>query len=127
MKKYFTLTDFLITAVIGVICMAGIFWGLKDAGKKDNTIVIEVDGKVFASYKMDALKTTAKAININTKYGKNTLEIDNGGAKMLYSDCPQQIDVLHGKITKPGEVIVCAPHRLVVYIEGEKMADAVSR
>ena len=125
MKKYFTVTDFLIALCILVICTAGLLTAAK--GSAAEKIVIEVDGKAYASYDISSLGDKPRDIEINTKYGKNILRIDSGGADMIYADCVNQIDVRHKKITKPGEMIVCAPHRLTVYISGDGEADAVSR
>ncbi len=125
MKQYFTFTDLLIATVIVIICAIG----LKTTASTDSAekIIIETDGKIYASYNLKSLGKEARDIEINTKYGKNILRIDCEGADMIYSDCLNQIDVRHKKITKSGEIIVCAPHRLTVYISGSGEADAVSR
>jgi len=123
-KKYFTLKDIFVILMVCVISMGSLFFFAKSGeGKR---IVIELDGKVYAEYNMESLGSTPKEITISSKYGKNILAIDKYGADMIYSDCPLQIDVNHRKITAPGETIVCAPHKLVVYISGESRFDAVT-
>ena len=125
MKKYFTAGDVLLAAIICFLCISGLVFSFFPAEEK-GSIVIEVDGKVYSSYDMKSLGEKTQEINITTEYGKNTLSINCEGAKMIYSDCPQQIDVKTGKITKPGETIVCVPHRLVVYIKRKTDIDAIS-
>ena len=125
MFKYFTVTDFIIAALICIICAAGL--KISEGQASAEKIIIETNGKVYASYSLNSPEDKPQDIEINTVYGKNILRIDREGADMIYSDCPNQIDVKHKKITKPGEIIVCAPHRLTVYISGESETDAVSR
>ena len=125
MGKYFTFTDFCVIAVCLLLTLGVIT--LTAEGEEGRRIVIETDGKVYASYDMATLGDAAMEIHINTKYGKNILSIDSEGADMIYSDCDLQVDVKHKKISKPGEAIVCAPHRLTVYIDGKSETDAVSR
>ncbi|MDP4118689.1 MAG: NusG domain II-containing protein [Bacillota bacterium] len=126
MKKYFTVVDLCVVFIIAIICSAGAFVSAHMASSEHKTIIIEVEGKVFARYSMDNLPEKPREINIKTKYGKNILSISREGAYMVYSDCLNQIDVKQGKIFKVGEALVCAPHKLVVYIDGKNELDAVS-
>ena len=123
-KKYFTLSDLIIILVVLLLSLSPLV--LVTGKENAKTVVVELDGKVYGSYNMQALGNEIKEVHINSKYGKNTLYIDKNGADMVYSDCPLQLDVKHRKITSPGEVIVCAPHKLVVYISGEGEFDGIS-
>ena len=49
----------------------------------------------------------------------NRLEIKDGAAHMLYADCPDQICVQTGSISKEHEMIVCMPHKVIVEIRKE--------
>ncbi len=124
LKSYFTFADFVIAVVVCTLSLSPlVIAGGKEEAK---TVVVELDGKVYASYSLQTLGNDTKEVVINSKYGKNTLLIDKNGADMIFSDCPLQIDVKHRKITSPGESIVCAPHKLVVYISGESKTDGIS-
>ena len=120
----FTFGDLLIVLVVCALSLTPLLF--MKGNMVGKTVVVEVDGKVYASVEMNSLGSTSKEIAINTKYGKNILNVDKNGADMTFSDCPLQIDVNHRKITAPGEVIVCAPHKVVVYITGESEFDAIS-
>lgn len=123
MKKYFGPADIIFALTVCIISLAVIFIpGIKKSGTE---IVIEVNGKTYASYNMQTIETP-REIHIKTEYGENTLLIDKDGAKMIYSDCYGQNDVKQGKIYKPGQTIVCAPHKLIVYIGGETDIDAIT-
>ena len=44
-------------------------------------------------------------------------------AHVTDADCPDQVCIRMGKISKTGENIVCLPHKLVVQLEGDSAAD----
>ena len=123
-KQYFTITDLVITMIVCVLSLTPLM--VVNGKGNAKTLVIELDGKVYCSYNLETMGNDTKEVHINSKYGKNTLQIDKAGADMIYSDCPLQLDVKHRKITSPGEIIVCAPHKLVVYISGDSELDGIT-
>lgn len=74
-------------------------------------------------------------INLNKKVQRFRvngclIEIAEGKVRVASSTCPNKICVSTGWINKPSQVIVCAPQRVVVKIEGSSQAsqvDAVSK
>ena len=82
-----------------------------------DTVIIELDGKEYAKYRLGEINSS-KSIEIKTNYGYNKIEIFSDGARVAEADCPDQLDVAQGKITKANEYIVCLPHRLVVRLAG---------
>ena len=56
---------------------------------------------------------------INTEYGKNTVIIEDGYVRIRSANCPDQVCVIHRKISKTGETIVCLPNKLVLEIKGD--------
>jgi hypothetical protein len=52
--------------------------------------------------------------------GTNTIRITPDGAYMLASTCRNQDCVRMGKITRPGQIIVCLPNRVMVILEGDR-------
>lgn len=61
-----------------------------------------------------------KTIPIENKYGHNTVKIYDGGVSVTDSDCPDEICMQEGFIDKPGESIICLPHKLLIEIDGTK-------
>lgn len=61
---------------------------------------------------------------INDKLGDNgeinMLMVDKGTVDMYEANCPDKKCVKQGSISKPGQSIICAPHKLVVSIAGQK-------
>lgn len=42
----------------------------------------------------------------------------NGSVRVVRSDCPEQICIRMGRISRPGQWIACLPHRIFIEIEG---------
>ncbi len=89
----------------------------------EQTIVIEQNGKVYASYQKSGLHQ-AKQLAIQTEQGYHLLEVSSQGAKVLETDCKDRLCV--GEIHKPGELLVCLPQRLVIKIQGNGEVDGVA-
>ena len=89
----------LVLILLGIVCYGVIRLGQKEIGRYDlNT---------------DTTK------EIQTAKGINILEIKNGMAHVTDADCPDQVCIRMGKISKTGENIVCLPHKLVIQVEGD--------
>lgn len=84
-------------------------------------VVITVDGKVFKEIPLT--KDTDEKIDINTVYGKNEVVIEKGEVHMHESNCKDKICIKMGKISVPGDSIICLPNRLIVKIVSEKRND----
>lgn len=119
----FTWLDGVIIAFVAVLCAALFFGFFKGGG--ENIAVIEIEGKVYGRYRLSEY-IEPEIIEINTVYGYNKVQISKEGARVIDADCPDKIDVKRGLVKAQGESIVCLPHRLVIYIEGEGGYDAVS-
>ncbi len=126
MKNTINKVDRIVALAILVI--SGLLWALflVNGSGRAQAIVIEVDSKLYARYRMAEIEAHGKTMEISTKYGKNELYISKEGAQITFSNCPDKACSLQGKITKPGQRIVCVPHRLVIYIEGENSFDTIS-
>lgn len=92
----------------------------ESGGKK---AVIEVDGKPYATYRMQEMKET-KTLAIKTEYGNHTVEITEKNIRVILSDCESKTCL--GEIENIGEILVCLPGRLMLKIAGEQEVDTVA-
>lgn len=91
----------------------------------DKYVEIEVEGKLYKRLPLDNSRN--ERINIQTKLGKNIIDISNGKVRVLDADCPDKICIKDGAIDKPGQILVCLPHKVVVQIKGQNVdADDLS-
>lgn len=103
---------------LALLCVAcAVAWVLTAALGRGGMAVVRVDGEEL--YRIDLATVREEYdIEINTKYGHNTLHVAPGAISVTYSDCPDGICVAQGAISQSGVPIICMPHRLSVRIEG---------
>ena len=117
--RIFTKGDKVIVALVLVIAaVTYIAFAAFIADGRADSVQIFVDGALYASYNLNEIKGE-KTVEISSKYGTNTLLITSDGARMTESSCPDKTDVRCGEITKPGQVIICAPNRVLVRLSGD--------
>ena len=125
MKK----SDLLI--IIAVIILAGSFYLTNFLmNQKSDEMTVEVyafDELVYSNVLNDK---TEDVFIIDNETGYNKIIIDEGVVTMIEADCRDQICVLSRPISRPGEVIVCLPHQVIVQINSpspdEGDIDAIS-
>ncbi len=76
-------------------------------------VTITVDGKELYHFSASDLKKD-RDIEIQTPRGYNVVHIGGGNIYMKSADCPEQLCVKQGRLTKEGRPIVCLPHRVVI-------------
>lgn len=106
--------------IIVLLLFAGLGWLLQDYLRpqgENGSIVIEVDGQLYQRVPLD----------VNSRYqidltGNGYMELVVEDGKAWVSEetvvCPDRICIKTGKISRPGESIVCLPNRVIIYIEG---------
>ena len=78
---------------------------------------VYIDSSLIESH---SLEGEYRQIDIDTVYGHNLLIISEGFAMISESTCNTKSCISHGAITRPGSMIICAPHNLVIKIEAIK-------
>ncbi len=86
--------------------------------QKGGLVRVTVDGEVKAELPL----SEDTLYKVETEYGFNVIEVQDGYVSIQDADCRDQICVEHKKIHLTGETIVCLPHKLVVEIVGEEKA-----
>lgn len=108
--------DKKLIVVIGcvfLICVIVFMWQLV---QNSGTVVrVEQNGKLL--YRLQLHQDIV--IRIEGEAGYNQLEIQSGKAYVSEADCVGQDCVQFAPIDKPGQSIVCLPHKLYIIVEGE--------
>lgn len=76
---------------------------------------ITVDGELYQTVHLDE---EDERIVIETGRGRNVLEVHDHGIEMIEADCPDQLCLTFGHVTRSGGTIVCLPHRVLVEVVG---------
>ena len=74
--------------------------------------VVSVDGAVVAEYPL------SRDGEYSLNGGTNILVIKNGKAYIGWADCPRQICVKDGSISRTGERITCLENRVIIEVFG---------
>ena len=117
MKK----SDFiLILAVLAVAASA--YFAFRQQSAQAMRVVVFADGELLTS---ESLTGGKNPIVVENSYGRNVIEIHSDGVEVVWADCASQACVRTGKISRPGEVIACLPHRLLIILEGAPNSEDV--
>ncbi len=114
------LTKFDIYIIIAVVLLAVLSYLALGIGISNDIPIaaeIMVDGKIYCRYNLSDI-ASHKIVEIDTKFGKNTLKITNNGAEMIDADCKDKLDIKCGKISKAGQIIICVPNHVSVRLVG---------
>jgi len=89
-------------------------------------VLVSIDGETYREVPLRP--DTTETFRIPTLYGTNVIHIENGCVSVTQTSCPDKLCVRHGAISRPGEIIVCLPNRVVVTITGsDEEMDTVVR
>lgn len=92
-----------------------------------NSVVIEVDGEVYAEYNLKDIKDE-KIVNVVTEYGSNKIRITDSSAEVTDASCEDKLDVISAPITKANQIIVCVPNHLTVRMKSDSnISDEIDR
>lgn len=60
-----------------------------------------------------------QTFSVLSERGMNTIKIKDGAAYMLEADCPDHLCESSHPISKPNEILVCMPNRVILSIVSE--------
>jgi len=83
----------------------------------DYVAVIRVDNEIVKRITLTGNKGTEVFDITSSDSDVNTIEVKDEKIRIRAATCLDQICVLTGYISKPGETVVCLPHKLVIEIE----------
>lgn len=114
----------ILSGILAVMLLSFLVFRVPEGDGKERQAIVIVDGAEYARYKLSP--NFSEIIEINTQFGYNKLEIDQGKIRMLDASCEDKIDVKMGAIEKVNETIICLPNRVLVTIKGQSEVDIVS-
>jgi hypothetical protein len=108
-----------VIIIISLLLISSLFlliFNMQSSNEVKKVIEIQVGDEIYRriAIKSDDYKET---IPIKSNLGVNILRIHDGGIEMIDSDCRNNICINTGFVSKPGEMIVCLPHKVLVQIK----------
>ena len=107
--------DLLIFLLAAVLAGAGFLQWLPKSGAP--VAVIEQDGQGVRRVELDSI-VQPETLLLEGEISVTVL-LEPGQVSIVHSDCPDQICVNTGVLTRPGQSAVCLPARVAVRIVGE--------
>lgn len=101
----------IIVPFLAIAAVIAIWFNAKPSS---GIAVVEKDGVQVYSFDLSRQKTT-RIIDVGGSMNIKLL-LEPGAISFYHSDCPDQICVRTGKLTKPGQVAVCLPGKVSVRI-----------
>lgn len=107
--------DLLIFLLAAVLAGAGFLQWLPKSGAP--VAVIEQNGQEVRRVELSSI-TQPETLVLEGEISVTVL-LEPGQVSIIHSDCPDQICVHTGVLTRPGQSAVCLPARVAVRIVGE--------
>lgn len=117
MFNYVKKGDILLVIILFLMSIALLFFIYRPS--KANVEVyasIQLDGNKIRTVDLSS-ENAGETIRIDSEYGYNVFEIGDNKIRSIDADCKEKIHIKQGWISKPGQTLVCLPHRLVVEIK----------
>jgi hypothetical protein len=118
MKK----NDLILILVVAAIAIVALLWmKTTKEPEADQWVVIESYGELVEVIPLT--QSTEREIRVGDEAVYNLVIISQGVANMIESDCPDQICVETKSASQVGDMIVCLPHQLIVYITNQPIEE----
>jgi hypothetical protein len=103
-----------------------VFSVIANKNYKGTYIEITIEGKLYKKINLSE-HSGEEEFNIKTENGYNLIKIKDQSVAIIEADCPDKICERPGFISKPGQSLVCLPHKLMVEVKGydNKIGDEI--
>lgn len=109
-----------VIVIVILICLSFVpeivFGIMKLNNYKGTYAEITVNGKFYKKVPLSE-HTGEDKINVKTSYGYNIVDIKDQSVSIIDADCKDGICIKEGSISKPGQSLICLPHKLMVEIK----------
>lgn len=109
-----------IIVIVLLICISFIpeliFGIMMGRNHKGTYVEITVEGKLYKTLNLSEHRGEEE-FNVETKYGYNLIKIKDQSVAVIDADCQDKICERPGFISKPGQSLVCLPHKMMVEVK----------
>ena len=108
----------LTLAALILVCAGSVAWLLLAPGRTDHPVAaITLDGEVLDEIDLTQVQEPY-SFTVTGKDGlTNTVLVEPGRIRVEKADCPDQICVRSGKLSRAGESAACLPAGVVIKVE----------
>ena len=105
--------DFAVLVPALAVVLAS-FAAVYASGSGRATVNVRADGGRWV-FPMDSVHVET----VSGPLGDTAVEIGPGGARVVSSPCRDQVCVVAGRVSRPGQWAACLPNRVMLYVGGE--------
>jgi len=109
--------DLAFSIIMLILVFAVPYWYLHRDTSGPKVFKVFKDNKLVAEGPLDADRLVTA--------GNMDIEVKNGKVRVLRSDCPKGLCVAFGRISSPGESIVCVANKVLVEVSGKTGDDDI--
>lgn len=114
------LNRYITAALLALALVSLAFLSLSQRQPAGEALTVEIYKFGQLHRQIPLSKTAAEEIKVTDADGHyNVVEIKDGRVRVKEADCPNQICVHTGWLSKPGQISFCAPNNLKVIIKGK--------
>ena len=110
-RKRMTVGDIILTVLLASATVAS-FAAVRFSATDGSTVLVQHDGTTMFNLDLRESRT----VSLEGSVGSVTVEIRDGRVAVTDADCPNHICVRTGWRSHAGEIIVCAPNKVLVRI-----------
>ncbi len=106
-----------IAAIVAIALIVAIGYqvyahtGLGNSSEGPFVVIQSVDKTIYS----EPLSKSGE-FEVKNQFGTNLVKIENNSVWVDKADCDNQICVNTGKISNPGDMIVCLPHQVLIQV-----------
>nr|WP_314278503.1 NusG domain II-containing protein [uncultured Peptostreptococcus sp.] len=109
--------DIILFIIIAIVIVQAVLINKYINSGQGDRVEVYVENKLYNTYPLDK----EKRVQIKEKNGRiNNIYIHNRGVEMTQANCPDKVCIHTGFINKPGQSIVCLPHKINIKIVSDK-------
>ena len=109
----------LVVLLLAFSAFIAIYFARLGTNTSGKYVSVQVNGEEIKKIQFSE-ELVGNTYVIQTEFGRNVLELGDDNVRVIEADCPDQLDVKQGAISRPGQLLVCLPNRLIVEIKTER-------
>ena len=102
----------ILLALLLILSGYWLLGGFNSSAEEGKTALIQLDNSV--EYELDLGKQ--QVIDLNEFTPPVRVRIRNNSIRIIQNDCEQKICIKMGAISEPGQMIVCVPKKILIFI-----------
>lgn len=111
--------DYILIVLLILVSVGSFFFMRIPSSGTGKTAIVKVDGQIVKEIPFTQ-ENVGKHFVIESKYGRNVVEMEADRVHVIEADCPDKLDVKQGYIEREGQMIVCLPNRMTIEIREDK-------